>query len=104
MAHSHSHSHHSGPAPVGPIAARIVVGLLIAIGIGVLAGGVLLWPSQQKVDIPMPLQDATGGAVSTEAGRVVSGTLGDCGSPSVGRVLTTAPTPGTPAPAPACRP
>ncbi|CAJ1586130.1 YibE/F family protein [[Mycobacterium] wendilense] len=96
MAHSHSHSHHSGPAPVGPIAARIVVGLLIAIGIGVLAGGVLLWPSQQKVDIPMPLQDATGGAVSTEAGRVVSGTLGDCGSPSVGRVLTTAPTPGTP--------
>ncbi len=96
MAHSHSHSHHSGPAPVGPIAARIVVGLLIAIGIGVLAGGVLLWPSQQKVDIPMPLQDATGGAVSTEAGRVVSSTLGDCGSPSVGRVLTTAPTPGTP--------
>ena len=94
MAHSHSHSHQGGPAPVGPIAARIVVGLLIAIGIGVLAGGVLLWPAQQKVDIPLPFQDATGGAVSTEGGQVISSTLGDCGSPSVGQVLTTTPAPG----------
>ncbi len=99
MAHSHSHSHShggSGSVPVGPVAAKIVVGLLIAIGIGVFAGGVLLWPSQQKVDIPMPFQDATGGAVSTEAGKVLSSTLGNCGSPSTGRVLTSAPAPGLP--------
>ena len=41
MAHSHSHSL-SGPAPLGPAAAKIVVGALVVIGIAVLAGAV--WP------------------------------------------------------------
>lgn len=95
MAHSHSHSH-SGPAPLGPLAARVVVGLLIAIGVAVLAGAVVLWPSQQKADIPLPFQDATGGAVTTESGHVVSTALGTCGSPSAGQVLTSAPAPGLP--------
>ena len=49
----------SGPAPLGPMAAKIVVGALIAIGVAVLAGAVWLWPSQQKVDIPLPFQNAT---------------------------------------------
>lgn len=97
MAHGHSHSHSSsGPAPLGPLAARIVVGLLIVIGVAVVAGAVVLWPSQQKVDIPLPFQDATGGAVTTEAGQVVSTALGNCGSPSAGQVLTSAPLPGLP--------
>lgn len=95
MAHSHSHSH-SGPAPLGPLAARVVVGLLIAIGVTVLAGAVVLWPSQQKADIPLPFQDATGGAVTTEGGHVVSTALVTCGSPSAGQVLTSAPAPGLP--------
>ncbi len=95
MAHSHSHSH-SGPAPLGPLAARVVVGLLIAIGVAVLAGAVMLWPSQQKADIPLPFQDATGGAVTTEGGHVVSTALGTCGSPSAGQVLTSTPAPGLP--------
>jgi len=95
MAHSHSHSH-SGPAPLGPLAARVVVGLLIAIGVAVLAGAVVLWPSQQKADIPLPFQDAAGGAVTTEGGHVVSTALGTCGSPSAGQVLTSAPAPGLP--------
>lgn len=95
MAHSHSHSH-SGPAPLSPLAARVVVGLLIAIGVAVLAGAVVLWPSQQKADIPLPFQDATGGAVTTEGGHVVSTALGTCGSPSAGQVLTSAPAPGLP--------
>ena len=94
MAHSHSHS--GGPAPLGPLAARVVVGLLVAIGVAVLAGAALLWPSQQKVDIPLPFQNSSGGAVTTEAGQVVSTTLDDCGSPSTGQVLTAAPTPGVP--------
>src|SRR6218665_2883155 len=94
VAHSHAHSHaHNGPVPLGPLAARIVVGLLIAIGLAVLAGAVLLWPSQQKVDIPLPFQNAAGGAVTTEAGHVLSSTLSDCGSPSTGQGLTSAPTP-----------
>ncbi len=76
--------------------ARIIVGLLAAIGVAVIAGAVWLWPSAQHVDIPMPFQNASGGAVSTQSGHVVSSGLGDCGSPSAGQVLTTAPQPGTP--------
>ena len=57
-----------GPSPLGPLAAKIVVGLLVAIGVAVVAGAALLWPSQQKVDIPLPFQNAAGGAVTTEAG------------------------------------
>ncbi|WP_087083006.1 YibE/F family protein [Mycobacterium dioxanotrophicus] len=98
MAHSHSHSHSlsGGPAPLGPLAAKVVVGLLIAIGIAVLAGLALLWPSQQKVAIPLPFQNAAGGAVTTEAGHVLSSRMVDCGSPSTGGVLTANPTPAPP--------
>ncbi|ART72706.1 YibE/F family protein [Mycobacterium dioxanotrophicus] len=98
VAHSHSHSHSlsGGPAPLGPLAAKVVVGLLIAIGIAVLAGLALLWPSQQKVAIPLPFQNAAGGAVTTEAGHVLSSRMVDCGSPSTGGVLTANPTPAPP--------
>ena len=89
--HSHSHSLSSGPAPLGPLAAKIVVGLLVVIGIAVIAGAALLWPSRQKVDIPLPFQNASGGAVTTEAAHVVSSGFADCGSPSAGGVLTAPP-------------
>ena len=94
MAHSHLHS--DEPAPIGPLAARIVVGLLAAIGIAVIIGAILLWPSGRKVDIPLPYQNATGGAVTTEAGHVLRSALGFCGSPSAGKVLTAEPKPGEP--------
>jgi uncharacterized membrane protein len=71
--------------------ARIVVGLLAAIGLAVIVGAVWLWPSRQHVDIPMPFQNASGGAVSTQRGHVLSSGLSDCGSPSTGQVLTRAP-------------
>ncbi len=90
MAHSHSHSL-SGPAPLGPLAARVVVGLLIALGVATLAGAAWLWPSQQKVDIPLPFQNSAGGSVSTEAGHVQSLSAAPCGGPSVGVVITAAP-------------
>ena len=94
MTHSHAHSHSlSGPAPLGPLAAKIVVGLLVVIGVAVLAGAAWLWPSEQKVDIPLPFQNSAGGAVTTEAGHVVSSSAATCGSPSVGAVLTAAPVP-----------
>jgi uncharacterized membrane protein len=91
--HAHSHSLSGGPAPLGPLAAKIVVGLLIGIGVAVLAGAALLWPSQQKVDIPLPFQNAAGGAVTTESGHVLSSSAATCGSPSVGAVLTADPLP-----------
>lgn len=90
MTHSHSLS---GPSPLGPLAAKIVVGLLVAIGVAVLAGAALLWPSHQKADIPLPFQNAAGGAVTTEAGHVLSTSLATCGSPSSGAVLTADPIP-----------
>lgn len=93
MTHSHSHSTSSGPSVVDSMPARIVVGLLIAIGVAVVVGAIVLWPSRQHVDIPMPLQNAIGGAVHTEAGHVLSSAMGDCGSPSVSQVLTGAPRP-----------
>ena len=102
MAHSHSHFHAtvSGSAtPLGRIAVRVVVGLLAAFGVAVVAGAVMLWPSQQKVDIPLPFQNAAGGAVMTAAGRVLSSGPGYCGSPSAGKVLTAAPAAGPNGPA-----
>ena len=100
MAHSHSHT---GPAPLSPLAARIVVVALAVIGLAAVIGAVLLWPSGSKVDIPLPFQNGAGGAVTTEGGHVVSSSLADCGSPSAGQVLTASPAPGIPAAAPACR-
>jgi uncharacterized membrane protein len=73
------------------MAAKIVLGALIAIGVAVLAGAVWLWPSHQKVDIPLPFQNASGGAVTTEAGHVLSSKAANCGSPSAGGVLTADP-------------
>ena len=94
MTHTHSHSHSlNGPSPLGPLAARIVVGLLIAIGVATLIGAALLWPSGEKADIPLPFQNAAGGAVTTEAGHVLSSSAAVCGSPSVGAVLTATPIP-----------
>jgi uncharacterized membrane protein len=96
VTHHHSHGLSPGPSPIGPLPARIVVGLLAAIGVAVIVGAAWLWPSRQHVDIPMPFQNASGGAVTTVGGHVLSSGLGDCGSPSAGQVLTTAPRPATP--------
>ena len=74
------------------MAAKIVVGLLVAIGVAVVIGAVWLWPTKQTVDIPLPYQNSSGGAVTTESGHVLSTTTATCGSPSVGAVLTAPPT------------
>ena len=79
--------------PLSPLAARIVVAALAIIGLATIVGAVLLWPSESKVAIPLPFQNAEGGSVSTEGGQVRSSTLADCGSPSVGQVLTAPPVP-----------
>ena len=94
VAHSHSHSHSlGGPSPLGPLAAKIVVALLALSGVAVVIGLVLLWPGSQKADIPLPFQNSAGGAVTTEAGHVVSSRTATCGSPSAGAVLTADPLP-----------
>ena len=95
MAHSHSHP---APAPLKPLTAKLVVGALVAIAVAVIAGAVVLWPDGKQADIPLPFQDASGGAVTTVSGHVLSRDLGSCGSASAGQVLTTAPAPGAPGP------
>ena len=70
--------------------------LLAAFGLAVIVGAIMLWPKQQKVEVPLPFQNAGGGAVMTEAGRVLSTSLGYCGSPSAAKVLTANPLPGPP--------
>jgi uncharacterized membrane protein len=63
--------------------------------VAVVIGLVLLWPSRQKFDIPLPYQNAAGGAIVTEAGHVLRSGSGTCGSPSAGTVLTAEPVPNT---------
>jgi uncharacterized membrane protein len=92
----HSHSHATGPAPLSPLAARLVVAALSVIGLAMVIGAVVLWPSGHKVDIPLPFQNAAGGAITTERGQVQSSALADCNSPSSGQVLTGNPAPGVP--------
>ncbi|MET4046756.1 MULTISPECIES: YibE/F family protein [unclassified Rhodococcus (in: high G+C Gram-positive bacteria)] len=91
--HGHGHGHSNTPAPLGPVAARIVVGLLVAIGLCVIGGAIALWPSQQHVDVPLPFNTSGGRAVQSEAGTIVSQDIGPCGSASSGRVFTGNPTP-----------
>ncbi|MDF3303427.1 YibE/F family protein [Rhodococcus sp. T2V] len=91
--HGHGHGHSDGPAPMGPVAAKVVVGLLVAIGVAVLIGAVALWPGKPSVDVEQPFQSAQGGAVVTESGTITMQNIGDCGSPSAGRVFTGAPLP-----------
>lgn len=93
MAHSHSHT---GPAPLSPLAARIVIAALTVIGIATMIGAALLWPGGSKVDIPLPFQNGAGGLVTTEGGHVLSSATADCGSASAGKVLTSGPAAGVP--------
>ncbi|MFE3441405.1 YibE/F family protein [Nocardia sp. NPDC059180] len=93
MSDHHHHHDHSGPIAIGATAARVVVGLLAVIGVIVVIATIMLWPSEQKVDIPLPMQNAGGGAVQTEAGTVVLQDIGACGSPSLGKVFPERPDP-----------
>ncbi|MGW4364483.1 YibE/F family protein [Nocardia takedensis] len=89
--HHHHHHDHSEPLAIGATAARVVVGLLTVIGVVVVIAAIALWPSAQHVDIPLPMQNAGGGAVQTEAGTVVAQDVGPCGSPSIGKVFADKP-------------
>ncbi|MEU1547297.1 YibE/F family protein [Nocardia sp. NPDC005745] len=93
MSDHHHHHDHSGPIAIGATAARVVVGLLTVIGVAVVIAAIVLWPSKQHIDIPLPMQNAGGGAVQTEAGTVVLQDVGPCGSPSLGKVFVEKPEP-----------
>ncbi|MFC9662955.1 YibE/F family protein [Nocardia sp. NPDC127606] len=93
MSEHHHHHDHSGPIAISDTAAKVVVGLLAIIGVVVLVATVILWPSAQHVEIPLPMQTMSGEAVQTEAGTVVMQDIGPCGSPSNGKVFADKPEP-----------
>ncbi|MGF6882155.1 putative membrane protein [Nocardia sp. GAS34] len=91
--HHHHHHDHSGPIAIGATAAKVVVGLLTSIGVLAVIAAVVLWPSHQHIDIPIPMQNGGGGAVQTQAGTVTVQDVGPCGSPSNGKVFDDTPQP-----------
>ncbi len=68
MSHGHGHG---GPIQIGPTASRVVIGLLVVIGMVVVAAAVALWPDKNTIPVPLPpFQNADGSSVETEAGTV----------------------------------
>lgn len=90
MSHGHGHGE---PVHLGRTASRIVVGLLIVIGVAVVAAAVALWPQRDHIAVPLPFQNADGSSVETEAGTITMQDIGACGSASAGRVFVDAPQP-----------
>ncbi|MCS3781386.1 YibE/F family protein [Tsukamurella ocularis] len=75
---AHVHSHSLTNISLGRWASRVVVGLLAVIGILVVAGVILLWPSQIRVSVPSGPQTPT-----LAKGEVSEQLVGDCNfSPS----------------------
>ena len=75
---AHVHSHSLSNISLGKWASRVVIGLLGLIGIFVVAGVVLLWPSQIRVSVPSGPQTPT-----LAKGEVSEQLVGDCNfSPS----------------------
>ncbi|BDD80717.1 hypothetical protein TPB0596_04800 [Tsukamurella pulmonis] len=70
---AHVHSHSLSNISLGKWASRVVIGLLVAIGVFVAAGVILLWPSQIRVSVP------SGPPTPTLAkGEVAEQLVGDC--------------------------
>lgn len=55
MSHGHGHG---GPIQIGPTASRVVIGLLVVIGMVVVAAAVALWPDKNTIPVPLPFQNA----------------------------------------------
>ena len=90
---SHRHHHHGLAAvDLHPAVAKLVVGLLTACAIAVVAGLVMLWPSDRDHDIPVQFQSSGGGSVEIETGQVVSQAMADCLNSQAGQVFAGAAT------------
>ncbi|WP_019201157.1 YibE/F family protein [Tsukamurella sp. 1534] len=69
----HVHNHSLAHISLGKWAARVVVGLLVVIGVGVVIGLIVLWPSQLRVNIQGGPQSPT-----LHKGTVAEQMVGDC--------------------------
>ncbi|GAB93927.1 YibE/F family protein [Gordonia rhizosphera] len=83
------HSHHLSeiPAVLSPFAKWFVIVSLAIIGVGVVVGTVVLWPSGDgEHAIPLQFRAADGGPIETVDGHVVSQTRAACLNPLAGTV------------------
>lgn len=71
---------------LSPIARWIVIGSLSVIGVAVVVGAVVLWPSAGSHTIPLQFRAADGGPISTVDGEVVAQARGACLNPLAGTV------------------
>ncbi len=66
----HSHSPSAIAVHMRPMAARIVVGVLVACAIAVAVGAVVLWPGERPDSVPLQFQTAApDGKLQTQTGR-----------------------------------
>ncbi|MAU80661.1 MAG: hypothetical protein CME34_02075 [Gordonia sp.] len=86
--HGHGHSHNLSeiPAVLSPLARWFVIATLSVIGVGVVVGAVVLWPSDGEHSIPMQFRSADGGSIQTVDAHVVDTQRADCLNPLTGTV------------------
>ncbi|MFW0784533.1 YibE/F family protein [Gordonia sp. CPCC 206044] len=88
--HGHTHNLSEIPAALSPFARWIVIGTLSIVGIAVVIGAVVLWPSGDDHAIPMQFRSADGGPIKAEDGHVVGQVRADCLNPLAGTVQDSA--------------
>ncbi|WP_234974133.1 YibE/F family protein [Williamsia sterculiae] len=86
-ARGHGHDLRSVSTRIGPVAARIVTGILLVCGIGIIVGLVVLWPTHQTRAVPLQFQSVGGGSQQTVTGTVVAQTFSSCGNQQGGTVF-----------------
>lgn len=97
IGHSHGHGHLSDISHVlSPYAKWLVIGALGVIGLAVVIGTVVLWPSDSAHPIPPQFRAADGGSIHTVDGEVVDHIRADCLNSVAGTVLDTADVPVNP--------
>ena len=90
--HSHGHSHDLSAiaANFSPLARYIVIGALSLIGLAVVAGAVVLWPSYTDHPIPTQFRAADGGSIVTVDAEIFEQQRANCLNPLSGTVQDTA--------------
>ena len=75
---------------LSPLARWFVIATLSVIGVGVVVGAVVLWPSDTEHSIPMQFRSADGGSIQTVDDHVVDTQRADCLNPLTGTVQDSA--------------
>ncbi|MDY6808900.1 MAG: YibE/F family protein [Actinomycetota bacterium] len=88
--HGHSHNLSEIPAVLSPFARWFVIVTLSVIGVGVVIGAAVLWPSDSEHTIPMQFRSADGGSIQTVDAHVVDLQRADCLNPLTGTVQDSA--------------